>query len=103
VDFGNVFGMGADTVFFPTMNADAILALDRKTDRFQLFRVPFPRGFYSRDLQFRVNDPKAGWKGRAIYGGYTQFAIWHQEERGVFSKTASKVASFQLRPDPLAH
>jgi hypothetical protein len=103
VDFANVFGLGADTVFFPTMNADAFLALDRKTQHFLTFRVPYPMGFYPRDLQFRVDDAKAGWKGRTIYAGYTQFAMWHQEQAGAFSRTASKIASFQLRPDPLAH
>jgi len=103
VDFGNVFGLGADTVFFPTMNADAMLALDRKTDQFRVFRVPYPMGFYPRDLQFRIDDPKAGWKGRTIYGNYAQFVPWHQEQGGVFSKVSSKIAAFQLRPDPLAH
>ena len=104
VDFGNVFGMGADTVFFPTMNGDAMLALDRKTDKFQIFRVPYPMGFYPRDLQFRIDDAKAGWKGRVIYGGYSQGPMWHHEQRdGAFATTSSKIASFQLRPDPLAH
>jgi streptogramin lyase len=104
IDFGNVFGLGANTVFFPTMNTDAILALDRKTEQFRVFRVPYPMGFYARDLQFRIDDAKKGWKGRAIWGGYTQVAMWHQEERdGAFSEISSKIVSFQLRPDPLAH
>ena len=99
-----MFGLGADTVFFPTMNADAMLALDRKTDKFLTFRVPYPMGFYARDLQFRIDDPKAGWKGRAIYAGYTQFVMWHQEQgAGAFSNISSKIVTFQMRPDPLAH
>jgi hypothetical protein len=104
VDFGNVFGLGTDTVFFPTMNGDAVLVLDRTTEKFQVLRVPYPMGFYPRDIQFRIDDARTGWKGRILYAGYTQMAMWHQEQRsGVFSTTASKVASFQLRPDPLAH
>ena len=30
-------------------------------------RVPYPMGFYTRGMDARIDDPKAGWKGRGIW------------------------------------
>jgi hypothetical protein len=47
----------------------------------------------------RIDDPNAGWKGRAIYADYGPNAVWHMEG-GLGTRSA--VVKFQLRPDPLA-
>jgi hypothetical protein len=61
--------------------------------------VPYPLGFFSRGMDGRIDDPNAGWKGRALYGDFGQNAVWHIEGgRGA----RSSVVKFQLRPDPLA-
>ena len=62
-------------------------------------RVPYPLGFFSRGMDGRIDDPKAGWKGRAIYADYGPNAVWHMEG-GLGTRSA--VVKFQLRPDPLA-
>ncbi|MBY0509035.1 MAG: carboxypeptidase-like regulatory domain-containing protein [Rhodospirillaceae bacterium] len=99
-DFANAMGLGENTLFFPGTNSDSIITFDRKTEKFMEFRVPYPIGFYTRDMHFRVDDPKTGWKGRAIHATYSLPTHWHMEEgEGAFSK----IASFQIRPDPLAH
>jgi len=47
----------------------------------------------------RIDDPKAGWKGKAIWSDNSSVVLWHQETgEGSFSK----VVKFQMRPDPLA-
>jgi hypothetical protein len=58
-----------------------------------------PMGFYTRGLDGRIDDPKAGWKGRALWANYGTNFLWHTEGgRG----TTSKMVKFQVRPDPLA-
>jgi hypothetical protein len=56
-------------------------------------------GVDSRGMDGRIDDPNAGWKGRAIYADYGPNAVWHMEG-GLGTRSA--VVKFQLRPDPLA-
>jgi len=30
-------------------------------------RVPYPMGFFTKGLEGRIDDPGAGWKGRALW------------------------------------
>ena len=55
-------------------------------------------GFYTRGLDFRINDATQGWKGRVLNATYSSKAPWHQEN----GSEASKLVSVQLRPNPLA-
>jgi hypothetical protein len=45
-------------------------------------RVPYPRVFFTKNVDGRIDDPKAGWKGKGAH---------------------PKVYKSQMRPDPLAH
>ena len=36
----------------------------------QTFRVPYPMGFYAKGFDGRIDDPNAGWKGKAIYSTF---------------------------------
>src|SRR5258707_467988 len=65
------------------------------------FRVPYPMGFYTRGMDGRIDDPKAGWKGRGIWATYGEAPVWHQE--GGDQGAGPELVHFQLRPDPLAH
>jgi hypothetical protein len=70
-------------------------------------RVPYPLGFYSRNLSGRIDDPNAGWKGRGLWASNGTRATWHNEGGKNATNTletaqTSYVAHFQLRPDPLA-
>jgi hypothetical protein len=47
----------------------------------------------------RIDDPTAGWKGRALYANYGTHFVWHIEGG---KGTKGKLVKFQLRPDPLA-
>jgi hypothetical protein len=55
--------------------------------------------FYQRGMDGRIDDPKAGWKGRGMYADYGMNAVWHKEGG---KGTPSSLVKFQLRPDPLA-
>jgi hypothetical protein len=98
VDKFDTFGLGANTPFANGTNSDSLLAL-RPDGTWLVFRVPYPLGFFSRGMDGRIDDPKAGWKGRAIYADYGPNAVWHMEG-GLGTRSA--VVKFQLRPDPLA-
>lgn len=99
VDQHNVMGLGANTPFLTGSNSDSEIALDPKTKKWTYFRVPYPLGFYSRGMDARIDDPSAGWKGRALYSNYGTHFVWHIEGG---KGTKGKIVKFQIRPDPLA-
>jgi hypothetical protein len=100
VDQHNVSGFGKDTPFATGSNSDALLALDPESGEWTMLRVPYPLGFYHRGMDGRIDDPEAGWKGRALWANYGTHLIWHTEGG---KGTLGKAVKFQIRPDPLAH
>jgi hypothetical protein len=99
VDQHNIIGLGADTPFATGSNSDSLIALNPQTKQWTYFRVPYPLGFYSRGMDGRIDDPNAGWKGRALYSNYGTHFVWHIEGG---KGTKGKIVKFQVRPDPLA-
>jgi hypothetical protein len=99
VDQHNVIGLGANTPFATGSNSDSLIALNPQTSQWTYFRVPYPLGFYSRGMDARIDDPNAGWKGRALYSNYGTHFVWHIEGG---KGTKGKIVKFQVRPDPLA-
>ena len=99
VDQHNVIGLGANTPFATGSNSDSLLALNPQTKEWTTFRIPYPLGFYSRGMDARIDDPNAGWKGRALYSNYGTHFVWHIEGG---KGTKGKIVKFQVRPDPLA-
>jgi hypothetical protein len=99
VDQHNVIGLGADTPFATGSNSDSLIALNPQTKQWTYFRIPYPLGFYSRGMDARIDDPNAGWKGRALYSNYGTHFVWHIEGG---KGTKGKIVKFQVRPDPLA-
>ena len=98
VDRHDTLGLGADVPLANGTTSDSLLVL-RPDGSWLVLRVPYPLGFFSRGMDGRIDDPKAGWKGRGIYADYGPNAVWHVEG-GLGTKSA--VVKFQLRPDPLA-
>jgi hypothetical protein len=99
VDRFNTLGMGTNIPIADGTGSDSLLALDPKTGQWVVLRVPYPMGFFQRGMDGRIDDPKAGWKGRAVYADYGENAVWHMEGgRGA----KGGLVKFQLRPDPLA-
>jgi hypothetical protein len=99
VDQFDVLGLGRDVPITPGTMSDSLLALIPGTGKWTVLRVPYPMGFYTRGMDFRINDPKAGWKGREMTSTYSSSTLWHQEGG---EGENSKLVIFQLRPNPLA-
>jgi hypothetical protein len=97
VDQFDTFGLGKN-IPINTGNAnEGLLAL--KDGKWVTLRVPYPMGFYTKWLDGRIDDPNAGWKGKGLWATISTRAPFHMEGG---KGTTSKVAKFQLRPDPLA-
>jgi hypothetical protein len=99
VDQFNTLGLGENIPIVNGSQSDSLLALMPATKQWVTLRVPYPLGFFSRGLDGRIDDPKAGWKGRGLWANYGNMYIWHTEGG---KGTKSKSVHFQLRPDPLA-
>ena len=97
VDQHNTFGLGDDVPMSTANLNDGLVAF--KDGRMVLLRVPYPIGFYAKGFDGRIDDPKAGWKGRGLWAANGDRTPW-LIEGGKGSK--SLAAHFQLRPDPLA-
>ena len=100
VDQFDTFGMGKNIPIATGNDTDSLAALDPATGKFVVLRVPYPMGFFAKSLDGRIDDPKAGWKGKGLWSTYATRAPWHME--GGKSMT-SKAVKFQFRPDPLAN
>jgi hypothetical protein len=99
VDQHNTSGLGYDLPFATGSNSDSLLALDPESGRWTRLRVPYPLGFFHRGLDGRIDDPRAGWKGRGLWANYGTHLLWHIEGG---KGTKGKMIHFQIRPDPLA-
>jgi hypothetical protein len=51
-------------------------------------------------MDVRLDDPRAGWKGRGLWATNGTRAVWHSE---LGPSDRGRVYNLQLRPDPLAH
>jgi len=99
VDRHNIMGFGENAPMANGSNSDSIMVLNPQTRQWTYLRVPYPLGFYSRGLDARIDDPKAGWKGRGLWANYGTHFVWHIEGG---KGTLGKMVKFQVRPDPLA-
>jgi hypothetical protein len=98
VDLHDTFGLGKDTPFSTANLNDGIVAL--KDGKMVTIKVPYPTGFYAKGMDGRIDDAKAGWKGRGIWISSGDRTPWLQEGGKGMKPMA---VHMQLRPDPLAH
>jgi hypothetical protein len=97
VDRFDMLGLGKDIPLATGNESEGLLAL--VDGKFMTFRVPYPMGFYAKGIDGRIDDAKAGWKGKGIWTSISTRAPFHMEGgRG----TTSKLVKFQVRPDPLS-
>jgi hypothetical protein len=97
VDQFDTLGLGKNTPIATGNMSDSLFAM--VNGKFVTLRVPYPMGFFAKGMDGRIDDTKAGWKGKGIYATYSGSASTHIE--GGKGQTP-KVIHFQLRPDPLA-
>src|SRR5881296_343129 len=99
MDLHDALGLGKDAPMYGSVNTDAIEVLNLQTRQFVTLRVPYPMGFFPRSANGRIDDPKAGWKGKGLWADFASYAGWHIEGG---PGTLPKAVKFQLRPNPLA-
>jgi len=97
VDQFNTFGLGANVPIATGNMSDSYFAL--VDGKFVTIRVPYPMGFFAKWSEGRIDDPGAGWKGRALWATNSTRTVFHNEGG---TKNHPRVVKFQLRPDPLA-
>jgi hypothetical protein len=97
VDQHNTFGLGNDVPMSTGNLNDGLIAY--ANGRMVVLRVPYPIGFYAKGFDGRIDDPKAGWKGRGLWAANGDRTPWLIEGG---KGTKPFAAHFQLRPDPLA-
>jgi hypothetical protein len=94
VDQHDTLGLGNDVPIATGNLFDGFHALVK--GRFVTLRVPYPLGFYAKGLDGRIDDPKAGWKGRGLWFNDGLDPVIHNEVQHGWLGHA------QLRPNPLA-
>ena len=97
VDWHDSLGLGANVPIDTGNASEGLLVL--KDGKWVVLRVPYPTGFYTKWMDGRIDDPKAGWKGRGLWATVSTRTPFHMETG---KGTTSKVMHFQMRPDPLA-
>jgi hypothetical protein len=97
VDVHNTLGLGKDVPIATANGSESLLAL--VNGKFVNIRLPYPLGFFAKNTDGRIDDEKAGWKGRGVWTTTGTRAYFHSET-GKDEKP--RVYHVQLRPDPLA-
>jgi len=98
VDQHNTLGLGENVPIATGNLNDGMIAF--RNGQMVVLRVPYPLGFYAKGLDGRIDNPKAGWKGRGLWAANGDRTPW-LIEGGKGSKPFA--AHFQVRPNPLAH
>ncbi|HUQ73136.1 MAG TPA: hypothetical protein VM183_00315 [Burkholderiales bacterium] len=98
VDQHNTLGLGENVPMSTANLNDGFVAL--KDGKMVLLRIPYPMGFYAKGFDGRIDDPKAGWKGRGLWSTNGDRTPWLMET-GKGSKP--RAVHIQMRPDPLAN
>ena len=97
VDRFNTVGLGKDVPYATANLGEGAYAL--VNGKFVTFRVPYPLGFFAKNVDGRIDDPKAGWKGRGMWTTFGSRTPFHMET-GKGSRPI--VLHMQIRPNPLA-
>jgi len=97
VDQHNTLGLGANVPMATGNLFDGVHAL--VNGKMVTIRIPYPLGFYTKGFEGRIDDAKAGWKGRGLWVPSGDRTPWHKEGG---KGTKPLVVHFQLRPNPLA-
>ena len=98
VDRFNTLGLGKDVPIFETNGSESLMAV--VGGKIVDIRVPYPMGFFTKNVDGRIDDAKAGWKGRGLWTTFGSRTVFHNEGG---TDNRPKAYKIQVRPDPLAH
>ena len=97
VDRYNTLGLGPNVPIASTNGGEALTAL--VNGKFVVIRIPYPLGFFSKNVDGRIDNPNGAWKGKGLWTTLGTRTVFHNEG-GTSSRP--KVYKIQVRPDPLA-
>src|SRR5579871_2448324 len=97
VDRYNTLGLGANVPIAESNGNESLLAL--VNGKWVNLHVPYPMGFFSKNVDGRIDDPNTGWKGRGLWTTTGTRTVFHNEGGAA---NRPKVYHIQMRPDPLA-
>ena len=98
VDLDNILGFGKNVPIAMGNGSDSIMPF--VDGKFVVLRLPWPSGLFPKNVDGRIDDPDAGWKGRALWTTSGTRVNFHLEGG---KSNYPKAIKLQLRPDPLAH
>ena len=81
-----------------TNGGESLLAL--VDGKFVNLRVPYPLGFFTKNVDGRIDDANAGWKGRGLWTTSGTRTVFHNEGG---TQNRPKAYKLQIRPNPLAN
>ncbi|HUQ76177.1 MAG TPA: carboxypeptidase-like regulatory domain-containing protein, partial [Burkholderiales bacterium] len=76
VDHHNILGLGANVPITMGNGSDSIMPF--VDGKFVTLRLPYPSGLFPKNVDGRIDDPDAGWKGRGLWttsGSRTNFHL----------------------------
>jgi hypothetical protein len=97
VDHFNILGLGKNVPIAMGNLSDAILPF--VDGKFVTLRLPYPSGVFPKNVDGRIDDYRAGWKGRSLWTTSGTRANFHLEGG---KANRPKAIQLQMRPDPLA-
>jgi hypothetical protein len=97
VDRYNTLGLGANVPIAEANGSEALLAL--VNGKFVNIHIPYPMGFFSKNVDGRIDDLGAGWKGKGLWTTLGTRTVFHNEGG---TESRPKAYKIQVRPDPLA-
>ena len=97
VDRFNTLGLGNDVPIASTNGSESLTVL--VDGRLHQLRVPYPAGFFTKNVDGRIDDPDTGWRGRGVWTTTGTRTPFHSETG---KGERPRVFRVQMRPDPLA-
>ena len=97
VDQHDTLGLGANVPIATGNLFDGVHAL--VGSQFVTLRIPYPLGFYMKGMEGRIDDARAGWKGRGLWVTSGDRTPWLKEGG---KGTKPLIVHFQVRPSALA-
>jgi hypothetical protein len=97
VDWQNILGLGPNVPIAMGNGSDALHALVK--GEFVTLHIPYPMGVFPKNVDGRIDDERAGWKGRGLWTTSGTRTLFHGENG---KEGGQKLVKLQLRPNPLA-
>ncbi|MEJ0074909.1 MAG: carboxypeptidase-like regulatory domain-containing protein [Alphaproteobacteria bacterium] len=98
VDRENTLGLGKDVPIAQTNGGESLLTI--VDGKFVDLRVPYPLGFFTKNVDGRIDDANAGWKGRGLWTTFGSRTVFHNEGG---TENKPRLYKLQVRPNPLAN